>query len=553
MKKVILFIILLFSCPLFASETDSLLLVLEKEMAKSTLYESAKKTRITQLKNFLTDITVTDAERYNINEKLIEEYLPYKFDATLYYINKNIALAQKLNNTLLLFNARMHLAYVLSSSGNYTEAQDIMQHINPEKLFGTLKTRYYYVQMWLYYRLGFYSPENTLKTQYTTLYTAYADTLLLLAKPNSELYLSTIEIRHRDAGKYAKNRNDNLKRLAMATPGTRTYSSITFFLAQSYLPENNIKAYKKYLILSALSDIKASIKDNASLTALAVQLFKENDIKRAHRYINVAFDDASFFNSRLRLASLSNILPIINKAYEQDIQHQKEKLQVYLIIISLLTLLLLFTIFFIRKQVKKLSAARKNLQQANNRLNDLNTQLLHTNTELKGLYSELSEINRIKEYYIGTLLNVCSDYLDKLDGYRKTVKKMILAKQIDELLKRTKSGQIIDEEINLFYKNFDAIFLHIYPHFVEQLNSLLVPEEKIVLKKDELLTTELRIFALIRLGITDSGKIAKLLRYSVNTIYNYRVKVKNKAAVPRDEFENLVMKIGSFADTPNHK
>jgi cell division protein FtsB len=355
------------------------------------------------------------------------------------------------------------------------------------------------------------------------------------------------ETRLRDAGLFKRNREANLERLAMAKPGVGTYSSITFFLAQSYLPENNMREYKKYLILSALSDIRSSTKDNASLTALAVQLFKEGDIERAHAYINIAFEDAAFYNSRLRLASLSNILPLINKAYDTAIQKQKAKLQTAVIAISILGLLLLLTLFYIWRQLKNLSRVRKNLQDANMSLSALNKQLTATNEELKGLYNELSETNRVKEYYIGNLLNVCSDYIDKLDVYRKTVKKMILAKQLSELLEKTKSGQLIEEEIQLFYKNFDAIFLHIYPDFVAQLNNLLLPEERVTVKTGELLTTELRIFALIRLGITDSSKIAKLLRYSVNTIYNYRAKFKNKGAVNRDEFEDLIMKIGSFS------
>ena len=544
-KKTIVFSIILFYSCLYAAPTDSLITVLEKEMAQRR-YEAVKKNRIQQLKNFLNEPGISEPERYDITDRLIEEYRPYKFDDALSYINRNIARAENMQDKTLLCKAQLHLADMLSVSGNYVEARDILTNLNRKALTPELLTRYYYLQMWLYYRLGFYSPVAQTKKHYEVLYNAYADTLLSRTKKDTEPYLSALEMRHRDAGNYILNRQDNLKRLAMAKPGTRTYSRVTFFLAQSYLPEKDINNYKRFLILSAISDIRAAVKDNASLTALAVQLFEENDVERAHRYINFAFDDASFFNSRLRLASLSNVLPIINKAYENDIQKQKEKLQAYLLVISVLTLLLLFTVFYIRKQVKTVSAARLNLQQANERLSELNIQLLSANTTLRGLYDELSETNRVKEYYIGTLLNLCSEYLDKLDVYRKTVKKMIMGKQVAELLERTKSGQIMEEEIEQFYKNFDSIFLHIYPDFVEKLNLLLVPEEQIMLKKGELLNTELRIFALIRLGISDSSTMAKILRYSVNTIYNYRVKIKNKAAVPREELEELVMKIDSF-------
>lgn len=547
-KHLLLLLLLIISSEAFASETDSLLVVLNKEMAKRQQYDAAKENRIHQLKSLLAEKQLSDAEAYNLNNHLIQEYIPYNFKQTLLYINKNIALAKKMNNIALLNQAKLHQAATLSSSGNLSESRDLLAQINKHDLPETVVNHYYYTQMWLYYRLHFYSQVAETKQKYTERYTAYADSLLWRLNPESEMYLSIKETRFREAGDFLKNRETNLKRLKLLKPGVDRYSSTTFFLAQSYLPENNTDQYKKYLILSALSDIKSSVKDNAALAELAIQLFKEGDIEAAHTYINFAFEDAAFYESRLRLQSLSNILPLINRAYETAVQKQKERLQIYLGVISLLGLLLLLMLYYIRKQVQNVSKARKNLQEANDSLNGLNAQLTLANSELKGLYTELSDTNRVKEYYIGNLLNLCSDYLDKLDAYRKTVKKMIIAKQVSELLDKTKSAELIEEEIELFYKNFDAIFLHIYPDFVYQFNNLLLEDERIILKNGELLTTELRIFALIRLGINDSSKIAKLLRYSVNTIYNYRVKIKNRAAVSRDDFENMVVKIGSFTN-----
>ena len=546
MKKLLLFITLLIINPAaFATETDSLLIVLKAQMAKRQNYDNGKENRINQLKYVLAHKKLTDDEVYNLNDKLILEYIPYNFKQTLLYINKNIELASKMGDAALLNKAKLYQAATLSSSGNLSESRDLLAKINKDALLSESVNRYYYTQMWLYYRLHFYGQVNATRQKYKALYIAYADTLLSRLNPESEMYLSIKETQFRDAGDYLKNRETNLKRLKLVRPGVDRYSSTTFFLAQSYLPENNIDQYKKYLILSALSDIKASVKDNASLAELAVQFYKEGNIELAHHYINFAFEDASFYDSRLRLSSLSSVLPLINKSYGTAVQKQKERLQLYIILISVLGLLLLLMLFYIWKQVRNLSKARKNLQEANDSLNALNAQLTLANSELKGLYTELSDTNRVKEYYIGNLLNLCSEYLDKLDAYRKTVKKMIISKQINELLEKTKSAEFIEDEIAAFYKNFDTIFLHIYPDFVKQFNNLLLENECIVLKKGELLTTELRIFALIRLGITDSSKIAKLLRYSVNTIYNYRVKTKNKAAVSRDDFENLVIKIGS--------
>lgn len=547
MRSLLLILLMPFYTACHATVPDSLLHELEQQMALRKQYDLKKEGRIKQLKQLLAEPSLSDVQIYDINNRLIKEYIPYQFKKALCYISINIQLGEKLHNPLFTNKAKLHLAGVLSSSGNYTEAGDILRSINKKRLSENLLGDYYYTQMWLHYRLRFYSPVKSIREKYTRGYREYADSLKQHADPQSELYLSAIETGFRDNGDFGKSREANLKRLAMARPGEKPYSSITFFLAQGYLQEKDTVRYKEYLIKSAISDIKSSVKDNASLSGLAVMLFHQGDVERAHKFINFAFEDAAFYNSRLRLSSLSEILPIINKAYDDEIQRQKSRLQGYLVLISALSLLVLLTLVYIWRQFKYLTKARKRLQVANDKLHELNNDMRFANEKLGGLYNELAETNLVKEYYIGNLLNLCSEYLDKLDVYRKTVQKMIVAKKISELFEKTKSPEMIDAEINLFYKNFDIIFLKIYPDFVAQFNQLLLPDESIILKNGELLNTELRIFALIRLGITDSSRIAKLLRYSVNTIYNYRVKIKNKALISRDEFETQVTKIGSFA------
>ena len=199
----------------------------------------------------------------------------------------------------------------------------------------------------------------------------------------------------------------------------------------------------------------------------------------------------------------------------------------------------------------KITRIRKELYHTNLRLNELNEdlqrtvdQLNDTNKKMSDINDELSESNEIKETYIGHFLDLCSTYIDKLEKYRSTLNKKAVERKLEELFRMLKSHEMIDQELKELYSLFDNIFLHLYPNFVEEFNSLLVEEERFNLKPDELLNTELRIFALIRLGITDSSRIANFLRYSANTIYNYRTRVRNKAAVPRDKFESFVMKIG---------
>jgi hypothetical protein len=526
-------------------EIDSLLVVLDKTISNRNEYDLQKELRINNLKDLLIDESLSIEQIYQINNSIIKEYEAYSFDETLFYIEQNISIAYNLKNEFFIDESELNLSKLLASSGRHEEAIDILNKIDRNSLSEKLLNIYYDNYKKIFLDLSFYSIVNENKEKYSNYYKAYTDSLLNRLDPSTEEYLAIIETKFRDNRQLLEALKINSRRLAMTEIGTRTYSMVTFERSLCYELSSDLIDQKKYLILSAISDIKSAVKDNASLTTLALLLFEENEVERAHKYINFSFEDADFYNSRLRFIIISNILPDITKAYEEQIEDQKEQLQLFLIIISVLGLILLFTVFFIFRQMKKLELTRNDLIQANQQLKILNGKLNKTNSKLESLYEDLSESSLVKEHYIGTFLNIHSNYIDKLDTYRKMVKKHVVSKKISDLYEKTKTNKLIEEELKLFYKNFDETFLHIYPNFVEKLNDLLIEEGKILPKNKGLLNTELRIFALIRLGITDSSKIAKLLRYSVNTIYNYRVKIKNNANVPRDNFEDEVMKIGA--------
>ncbi|MDA3928225.1 MAG: DUF6377 domain-containing protein, partial [Prolixibacteraceae bacterium] len=221
---------------------------------------------------------------------------------------------------------------------------------------------------------------------------------------------------------------------------------------------------KEFLIRSAISDIEQSIKDNASLSELALILYQEKDIEKAYKYINFSMEDALFYNSQLRYILLSNVMPLINESYQVKSNKQKTVLKTTLIFISVLSFFLLLSFIYIFIQNKKLSIARNDLRNANIQLTQLNEQLSVANFNLNDLNNDLSESNLIKEQYIGSFLAICSNYIDKLDGYRKMVKKHITGQKVEELLILTKSRKIIDVELTEFYQNFDNTFLSIYPN-----------------------------------------------------------------------------------------
>ncbi len=543
-RKAIIFVLFLFiqSWVICQNQLDSLLVQLDKSMSRRDFYDDSKILRIKNLEDLLNEETLSLENKYFLTNKIIGEYEKYSFDRALDYIEKNISVAQNIGDINFEKESRLKLAKLLVTSGRYKEAIDVLNTIRRPELPEKLLNLYYFIFKEGYSGLSFYTSVKRIKTNYSQLYTIYQDSLLQRLDPNSDESLALVEKGFRDQRDIERALKVNSQRLNKVKPSTPKYSLITFERSLLFELIGDIEKQKKFLILSAISDIKASVKDNASLTVLAMIYFREGDIERAHKYIDFSVEDAELFNSKLRFVNISNTLSVISKAYEEKSLEQQKELKKMLIFISVLALFLVITIVYIYRQIKRLSSARKSLKDANNQLQNLNKKLQLTNADLNRLYNELSDSDRIKEQYIGTFLNLYSDYINKLDTYRKMVRKYIVSNKTKSLLELTKSKQLIDNELNIFYENFDKSFLHIYPNFVEQFNNLLKEDKRITIKDSNCLNTELRIFALIRLGISSSSKISKILRYSVNTIYNYRVKVKNNA-LNRNDFEDMVKKI----------
>lgn len=538
---------LLFFIPFVVNASDLGLLFneLDRVIDSSVYFNQEKELKIKGLKEMLAEDIPIEQE-YHIVNSLINEYEKYTFDSTMLYIERSIMISESINNQNYIHESNIKLARILTLSGRYKESIDVLESIDEEKLNHD-NLKFYLETYWKTYgELSFYSKVSKTQLHYKQLYNNYTDSLLKYLNPESDQYLSIIETRYRDNRQLDDCEKINEKRFNKAKVGTKIYSLIAFERSLLYELKGDVENQKKFLILSAISDIRASVKDNASLTTLAKMLYNEGDIYKSHDYINFSFKDAEFYNSRLRFIGISNILPLITEAYEDSVNKQKTKLRNSLIVISILSILLLLTVIYIYTQVKKLARARNMLKTSNENLAQLNNEIKANNELLNSLNSQLSESNHVKEQYIGSFLGIWSNFIDKLNSYRKMVNKQIEDRKVAELHQITKSRKLIDDELNEFYENFDSTFLSIYPNFVEEFNKLLENGEQISIKQGELLNTELRIFALIRLGINDSTKIAGLLRYSVRTIYNYRVKIKNKAVVPRDDFEDYILRIGAF-------
>ena len=546
-KNCLLCFLLFFSCySAFAGESlDSLLNVLDKTIKEADIYVQIKENKLHELKKEARKTPPVSVERYHLNNDIYLEYKVYSSDSALHYLNENMLLARQLNDKERELNIQLELSYLLSSIGMYMEAADILNSIDRQTLPSSLLGYYYTCYEHVYFEAGAAQPRYKMfASRYAKLSHAYRDSMQVTLDPSSATYLWLRETQLREAGKYDEALEFSDRRLAEASFGTPQYALVAYQRFRLFESMGKKDEHLYYLVLSAISDVRSAIKEQSSLMVLAQELNRKGDLKRAYDYINFSWEISQFYKTRLR--SWMNITPLsmINGNYQDIIKQQNRELLIYITCVALLALLLVIALIYIYRQMKALSIAKKGLQEVNERLFSLNEELEEVNRHLRSTNLELSESNLIKEAYIARFFKLCSVYVDRLQAYRKLVNKKLQRGQVAELLKMTHlSNDIVTVEVQELYANFDSAFLHLFPNFVESLNALLLPEEQIVLKPDELLNTELRIFALIRLGIKDSSQIAELLHYSVNTIYNYRSRVKTKARVSRDDFEDLVAKI----------
>ena len=541
-------------------ENRKLLHSLDSLLEQQDLFVRVKEERIKQLKMQYSRVKDVK-ELYAMNRMVYLEYRVYDADSALHYINKNIQLAQQTNNRTWEVVSLLEQSFVLTSSGLLTEALKAVSDIQPEELPQNLRSEYFGRLCTLYSRLRDYSSENSqLSEHYNNLQKAFRDSVYLTATPDelrywncrAWLYLGTPEI---EPVKQAFEENKQT-----LSNDSRKYSIATYNLSAIYRSENNESKYLENLILSAMADIRSVNGDIGSLQEIAEYLFKHGEIDRAYNYILYCSQKAMLFHNRVRIVKMSHLQNQIYKAYQEQSRTQQKRLQASLIAVSFLFLVLIGALLFIRKQMRRLKEANLKLDNTNQklsvnmdalstahqRLEEVNMQLKDLNTQLQEVNEQLRESNYVKEEYIGYVFNICSTYISKLEEFRKNINRKLKVGQIEDVKAMTDSSATASNELKEFYQNFDTIFLHLYPDFVGDFNALLLPEERIELKEGELLNTELRIHALIRLGITDSVKIADFLHCSAQTVYNNRLRTRNKSIIPKEDFINAVKKLGKY-------
>lgn len=524
------------------SDLQSLYSLLDSEIDRSKVYEDAKTKRITNLRKRY-GLTSDNKERADITNDLIAEFEAFNADSTLYYVNQNLQQEAMTANpeahTLLMIKR----ADVYAHAGLFQDALSVIESIPRDSLKPDMLERYYSTCCGIYQYLSEYTNEHETALKYEHQRSLYADSLDIVIQPDTFNHLVYVMSQMAREGKSEEAIKALSAHLEEYESGSREYSILASVLAYIYKTAGYQDEYKRHLVLSAISDVRGAVKENMSFRELATVMFEDGDVERANRYLKKSIADANFYSALMRNAQSSKMLPVIDEAYASRQNRLTHRLRTMVWVSSVLSCVLVIAFLLILKQFKGLRRANKRVCAINGELSMLTDQLQSANDELEQRNNDLHDYNRTKEQYAALFMEYCQSAISTLLQYQQSLR--VLAAQGSSraaLLKKLESSATFEQLLKNFYAKFDEAILHIYPSFVDKFNALLQPSERMVPKSGELLNTELRLFALIRIGIDDSAKIAQFLRCSISTVYTYRSKIRKRAIDP-DSFEHDVRNI----------
>ena len=525
-----LLLLCLFPGSLFAlslsEENEKLLSELDHLIINKDTYREQREQIIADYKQRLHDTDDT-WEKYTLCGALFDEYLHYQADSSLYYVDQKQYYLPMIRREHLQNEIYINRAEVLGVMGMYNEALAELQRVDLSQLDDALLGYYYRSYRAYCGWVADYTADVRGKQKYLLETEAMRDTLMHMTSPGTDLRLV-----HAEKLIFTNRCNeaiDIMDNLLKKNIDLQMQAYVNYTLSEAYEVKHDTLNQIKYLARTAIIDMKNAVREYASLQKLARLIYLQGDVDRAYRYLTCSMEDAVACNARLRFLQVTEFYPIIDKAYKLKEAEQRQGFRLLLICLSVLAVLLILGIGYLYYWTKKLSLMRQQLYEAN--------------CKLVGANNDLEQTGKIKEVYIARYLDRCVSYLEKLEQYRRSLEKLAMASKTQELFKAIRSEDFIRDERKQFYLEFDKSFLNLFPNFVEDFNNLLVEEGKIILKSGEQLNTELRIFALIRLGVTDATRIAHFLGYSLATVYNYRSKLRNKAKGDKDSFEREVMNL----------
>lgn len=542
-----LFIVIFLLCStvtaLADSRLDSLYDVLDDAIAHADGYIAKRQQRIDALERKLQQ-TKAPEDRYQLSFSLQEEYSPLSVERTCFYLYQCIALSEQMGNQQRADQCRARLAIYCAGTGYYDEGQRAIQTIDESRLDAEGKRFYYQAKYRLNGELAFYSCMASTKAYYTREEQRYEQLMLNYLPKNDDMYYQTRELELFSGKQYQAAIKLNDQWMSSTDRTKRNFALVALYRYLCFLYVNNQDEMLRWATEASIADVQQGVRDQGAMWELANQLMLRSDIERAYRYVSFLSNSANTLGSRQRSWQTGPLLSDLAAKYKQQSEQNFHRLLWAIAAVSVFFICALLLLFYSNRQRAKLRQARNLLAQSNQQLHEANDQLQQLNGQLKDANAHLMDSNHVKEEYVGRFMSLCSKNIDEQEALRHTVARLLKARDFDRLRSLSNDPEGKDRALEAFYREFDHAFLHLFPTFVDDFNALLKPEARIVPADQEQLTTALRIFALIRLGIEDSSKIASFLHYSVNTIYNYRAKVKNGALANRDDFEATVRNIG---------
>jgi len=517
-------------------KTDSLLTVLKTELSRKKIYDGQKELRIKHLKKQLETTPESNFNtRYNICGKLYEEYKVYQYDSAYVYSQKLLYLSRLMRDIAKQNDSKIKVGFLLLSAGMFNETFDCLKQIDTRLLNDSSKLDYYAIKSRAYADLAEYNNDKYYAPFDKKQAVKYTDSAIALTKPNTFDRLYQMGNRQVYSGQTQLPSQYYVALLDNYPLTEHHRAMVATGLSYFYHGPYQGKTQLNLLAIGAINDIRSSTKETLAIFRLGQQLYADGDLNDAYVFIEHAMADAQYYGARLRKLKIGAVLPVVAAQINIATENEKNKFLVYLLSISGVAALIALISFIVFIQLKRLKVKEKIIEEKN--------------VELERTNNKLIEDTHIKEEYIGYFFNVISGYILKLEKLKRSVERKISIKKYEDVLLSVNEINIKKERETLFY-TFDHIFLKIFPNFIISFNSLLKKEDQIWPKDNEVLNTDLRIFALMRLGINDNETIANILEYSVNTIYVYKMRIKAKALVPSDQFDHTIMAIKAVDTLP---
>lgn len=512
----------------FAStDVKTLLDRLDKSLNHKAEYEKVRIERIDHLRSLLNE-TSDERVRFDTERKLFEEYKSYRYDSASVYAKRCLETAKKIEDQELINESQCYLAFSLVSAGIPLQANKLLSDIDVSKSSRDIKQLYYFTLYKLWNEEAIRIPNNELHDEYVQQSHAYLDSLCNITPKDTYDYWDYLGARQMREGKLEEALKSYEKCFTFKSLDTHAKAMVKAEMAWVYVALGNEEKAIEHFVESAIYDNESATREITALYLLAERIVDKGESERAIKYIHLALDDINFYNANQRKLEIGGILPQIEQERYDIIRSQRNTALMATILVLLLIIAITGSYLLLRKKSRLIAIADENVRKSLE--------------EVELMNKELIEANKIKTEYIGQSFYANAEFITKLDKLYKTIERQITTKQIDKI-KETVSHQKLEQDRANMYAAFDATFLGLFPHFIEKYNALFEEKDRKYPDPEGSLTSEMRIFALIRMGITDSERIGKFLDYSVHTVNTYKTRIKNRSIVKNEEFEARIKEI----------